>query len=290
MLKHRLLSGTTIIFVLLGAFFMSPMISIPIFSILCLFWISGGVIELFDIVEKLGLDGHRDLTLLAGILLFFSTMLAGVMQESRFIEYTGGLVIIFYIIALFVSEFKTKDKAVSIKRNIVSIGCFIYICWGLNSIAKLYFLCDNGPFLAFFMIMVTKSSDIGAYFTGTLTARSKNGNHKMIPNISPKKSWEGFFGGIIASIILSLFLYLFFSKSLIVGENQVIGYFSAILLGVLLASIGFVGDIAVSMMKRATQIKDSGSFFPGMGGFLDILDSLILTAPFFYYYVMLYSS
>lgn len=124
------------------------------------------------------------------------------------------------------------------------------------------------------LILITKAGDTGAYCVGVLYNKiSKGKNHKIVPNISPKKTWEGTIGGCVVSILVST---LFFNFE-----------FGAIIIGILLFFGGFYGDLVESALKRVCGVKDSGKIIPGMGGIYDVLDSLLLNAPTFYFFMML---
>ena len=97
------------------------------------------------------------------------------------------------------------------------------------------------------------------------------GKHKMVPEISPKKTWEGFFGGILFSLFVSLGLFTLFSDKL-----TLFNYKDACVLGVLLSLGAVVGDLVESILKRGFQVKDSGKLLPGIGGVLDLIDSICL--------------
>lgn len=135
----------------------------------------------------------------------------------------------------------------------------------------------DGRSLLLYGILVIKSTDTGAYFVG-----SAIGKHKMIPAISPAKTWEGVMGGVgVAMAVSSLLMFLY--------GYHMSGYgFSVrdgLLLGFGLAVFGVVGDLVESMLKRAAGLKDSGTWIKGMGGILDVLDSLIFALPLLYIYV-----
>jgi phosphatidate cytidylyltransferase len=124
------------------------------------------------------------------------------------------------------------------------------------------------------LIVIVKLADTGAYFVGRALGR-----HKMSPVLSPKKTWEGAGGGFVAAALGAVFCQLWFVP-LLVGEPSAHGsLFQWILYGLVLAAAGMFGDLAESLLKRDAQRKDSSSWLPGLGGVLDILDSLLFTAP-----------
>ena len=124
----------------------------------------------------------------------------------------------------------------------------------------------------FFLFILIWSSDTFAYFTGKFF-----GKHKMAPKISPKKTWEGFAGGVVLTLILGFFVEKYFPE--LRGNWMVVG--------VLVAVFGPLGDLVESQLKRNFGVKDSGNIIPGHGGILDRLDSFIICAPVVYLYFIL---
>ena len=124
----------------------------------------------------------------------------------------------------------------------------------------------------FFLFILIWSSDTFAYFTGKFF-----GKHKMAPKISPKKTWEGFAGGVVLTLVLGFFVEKYFPE---LRVNWMV-------VGVLVAVFGPLGDLVESQLKRNFGVKDSGNIIPGHGGILDRLDSFIICAPVVYLYFIL---
>ncbi len=137
----------------------------------------------------------------------------------------------------------------------------------------------GGIFLVLFLVMVTKFSDMGAYAFGVLL-----GKHKMIPHISPAKSWEGFVGAFVGAFAGAVSLLI-----LIPHKLEPLTWTHGLILAPLLCLTGISGDLAESVIKRCIAIKDSGHSLPGIGGILDLTDSLLFTAPVFYFYLTVIS-
>ena len=140
----------------------------------------------------------------------------------------------------------------------------------------------TGRLALLLFIALVKFSDIGAYTIGMLF-----GKHRLIPEISPKKSVEGLFGGYLFSVIISL-VFWWCARHYNNGRLGEMNYplVHAIILPIILSTTAVLGDLAESLIKRSVDVKDSSSRFPGMGGLLDILDSLLFSAPFAYVYIV----
>ena len=150
----------------------------------------------------------------------------------------------------------------------------VMIALPLSSLGFLYFL-DKWLLLALFVLIWT--NDTGAYCVGTLTAKLPKGNHKMIPHVSPKKSWEGLIGGFVFALAASFLLWHFGWFDAIIKPGR--GAITAALFAFFVSAFGTFGDLMESMMKRAIGVKDSGRFLPGHGGVLDRFDSVLLAGP-----------
>ena len=148
-------------------------------------------------------------------------------------------------------------------------GVFL-IPWSLAHLINIRDLQPNGEYLTLFMIVTVWICDTGAYFTGRFLGR-----HKLNKEVSPKKTWEGSVGGTLLAVGGALLMRHLFLPSLTLQ--------AAIWLGLLVAVVGQVSDLAESVLKRSTGVKDSSNLLPGHGGFLDRFDSYLLLAPVFYY-------
>lgn len=131
-----------------------------------------------------------------------------------------------------------------------------------------------GIYIILSLFIGTWCADSGAYFIGV-----RFGKHKMAPVLSPKKSWEGFFGGILGSIV-GMLIYVAILTFVLHIECNVL---ALVLVGIGCAVLGPVSDIATSAIKREYGVKDYGTLFPGHGGILDRFDSVLLTTPFVYF-------
>ena len=156
--------------------------------------------------------------------------------------------------------------------TVVAFGpLYIGLCLGHLLLTR---AMPEGEFLIFGLFLVTWAADTGAYYVGTSLGR-----HKLAPSISPNKTIEGAAGGLIVAIFAAFLAQVWFLPSLTNAD--------CLAIACLLTIAGLLGDLAESAMKRGAGVKDSGSLIPGHGGMLDRLDSLLFTAPAFYYYVLL---
>jgi phosphatidate cytidylyltransferase len=130
-----------------------------------------------------------------------------------------------------------------------------------------------GFWWVFLLMAVTWGNDTGAYFAGRLF-----GKHKLYELVSPKKTWEGFWGGFVASVMLA-FVVQHFALPMLRWED-------ALVIGAVAGVLGPLGDLAESMLKRAHDVKDSGRFMPGHGGLYDRVDALLFNAPWVFLYAL----
>lgn len=135
---------------------------------------------------------------------------------------------------------------------------------------------DNGVYLAYWLIVVVIVSDTCAFFVGR-----RLGKHKLASNISPMKTIEGAIGGILGAVIASLAIKYIFTELEVFSID--ISVSISVIGGILIGCIGIVGDLGESKLKRMAGVKDSGTIFPGHGGVLDRLDSVLLNLPVTYY-------
>lgn len=142
-----------------------------------------------------------------------------------------------------------------------------------------------GVFLAFYVALVVKLCDAGAYAFGM--AFGQHGRHPMFPRVSPKKSWEGFAGGMVFAIASSVGAVWVTRHvpSIPGGPLQQVSLYHAALLGAVLGAVGVLGDLIESLFKRCVDAKDSGGYLPGMGGFLDVFDSLVFAPAVVCFYL-----
>lgn len=133
----------------------------------------------------------------------------------------------------------------------------------------------HGLFLLLYVFVLVWAADSGAYFAGRAF-----GKHKLAPKVSPGKTWEGVFGGLVTAAVLAC-VFIYFSSETLLGQRAMTGF---IVLSMATVAISVLGDLTESMFKRESGIKDSSQLIPGHGGILDRIDSLTAAVPFFTYF------
>jgi phosphatidate cytidylyltransferase len=201
----------------------------------------------------------------------------------------GGLALFAAVAGPFVLQLRREIRGLEAMQSVaMSLLGFVYIAFLFNFAARLIFAVPGpgevpGAMLLLWVIAVTKFTDMGAYIVG-----SAIGKHKMIPHVSPGKTWQGFGGAIAFALLAGCGMYALFRDDMpnfssglhvLGGWPQVVG------LSVVLALVAVVGDLAESVLKRSLGAKDSGNMLPGIGGALDLIDSMCFTIPVLYFYL-----
>ncbi len=279
----RRLSSTVVLWsiILAGLFFGNKIISDYVFLSLIVLLAASGLMEFYGIAAKRGLVCFKYCGLIGGVLLMVGTFynLTGKLgmnnSPARVNDFETSFLILF-VLGLCVRQFVARNNTTGIATIGTTLFGLMYVPWLLNFIQKINFYHNvDGHFYLLYFVVITKFSDTGAYAVGSLIGR-----HKMIPRISPGKTWEGFFGAIAVSTGASL-LFVHLAQDKMPAMN----WKHAVILGMVLSITAVIGDLIESLFKREAGVKDSGAFFPGIGGILDLLDSLLFIAPIMYLYL-----
>ncbi len=257
-------------------------ISNYVFLIIMVFLAATGLAEFYGLAAKRELVCFKGWGILGGVLLMVGTFLnlTGKIGTSgspaRVNDFETSFLILF-VLGLCLCQFFSKNNTAGILAISTTLFGLMYVPWLLNFIQKINFFPKGveGQYYLLYFILITKISDSGAYAVGSLI-----GKHKMIPRISPGKTWEGFGGAILTSMLASIVFAHLAGKHLL-GMTMT----HALILGVVLGVAAVVGDLIESLFKREAGVKDSGKYFPGIGGILDLLDSLLFNAPIMYLYL-----
>lgn len=225
-----------------------------------------GLRELYSIAHK---QGYKPSYILGSILTSYFVFISA--YDIYSLNYhIKNIFITFFIILSFVMQLFKKDYSKVLTEISIAIFGSIYLGYLFSFILKIKDL-PNGNYFLISLLIITWTHDTGAYLIGT-----KFGKNKIFPKISPKKTIEGSIAGIIFGIASTFALKSWLNLTF----NELFS------LGLIISIIAQIGDLFESVLKRGSGIKDSGTLIPGQGGILDCLDSLIFTAPVFYYYII----
>ena len=241
-----------------------------IFNILAPIMIGIAVYELLAMLNIAGVKSFPTIGGLAALLVTTSITFSSymVMVGMCFLLAIIAAIIAFFLGMVFIKEEKRLEY---IGRGVVTIGATLLV---LMIFIPLIGVFERSSYAMLFLVLTTKMMDTGGYIFGMLSNKiMPNGNHKIFPTISPKKSYEGTIGGIIFSVAAGLILYH-------------LGYSPFNLTLTVISSItfaigSFAGDLTESAIKRCCGVKDSGNIIPGMGGVFDVLDSFIYNGIIF---------
>jgi phosphatidate cytidylyltransferase len=270
--------------VVIGALFSGhKALSDYFFLLIVLLLAVSGLLEFYGMARKLGCACDTQFGVCGGVLLILFTFVCVSGQFGRAVTPSRmndreTIFIILFVLGLCVRQFIGRGAATGIVAIATTLFGLMYVPWLLNFIQKINFFGQagvEGVYYVLYFVLVTKFSDCGAYAVGSLIGR-----HKMIPRISPGKTWEGFGGAIVVSTAASV-IFARCAGAHLAGMTLR----HSILLGIILSGGAVVGDLIESLFKREAGLKDSGHYIPGIGGVLDLLDSLLFNAPLMYLYL-----
>ena len=267
-MKTRIITAIVAVFVLVPVLIFSDTWILPIAAAFCC------ALAVFEMLRCCGLNKKYALSVplvLIGVLAPLSVRLFD--SFSALITYAVPvlLAIVFYFLAVMVfSKGKTSIEDVS-----VAGFTSFYIVFAFVALLSLRYYEPMGAYVYLMVFIGAWITDIFAYFCGMLF-----GKHKLIPDISPKKTIEGSIGGIIFTI--GAFALYCFIVNKFWGDKVHLSYVTLIILGFFASIISQIGDLIASAIKRQYDIKDYGRLFPGHGGVIDRFDSVMLVAPVTY--------
>lgn len=278
----RRLGSTVVLWGLTAATFIvaSPWMFLVIVGSLTLL----GLVEYFRLFHDAGQRRFRRIAY--GVALFhvaaqFAPLLGCPVTWPGHID--GAAVAVLFIIIVLARIWRPLEGQQTLHEIAVTVFGFAYIVLLLGFVAKILQLpltaadgSPSAPFYILYLIAVTKFTDMGAYAIGSLI-----GKHKMVPHVSPGKTWQGFGGAIFGACVAS-----FGSLALYGDQIPLITPVHAGVLAVGLAVVAVLGDLAESILKRSLAVKDSGHGLPGIGGVLDLIDSVLFTGPVLYLYLI----
>lgn len=294
MLKHRLITGPILIAVMLVIVWIDDRVdTVPLSGFwqdlfrgkahpprgLVLFIVGlivapMAAVELCRIFETQGIRTRRWLTGFAaalGLTLSYSIpMTTGAITAIAIIS--TGMILVFVASLLTFSQHRNVQGVVAAAGAVMF--AMVYLGFMLGFLLALR--RSHSAWWIVGIILITKSCDTGAYFTGRAIGR-----HKLIPWLSPGKTWEGLFGGVALSVIIGMLLAE--ASRWLPDQQDHVPLLWGAMIGVVFAIVGQFGDLTVSLFKRGAGIKDSSRMLPGLGGLLDVLDSPLMVAPVAYW-------
>src|ERR1051326_3665980 len=254
--RRRLLSTVVLWSVVIGALFCGNKVISDYVLLLILAVLAGvGLAEFYGLVEKEGMVCFRRWGLLGGLLLIAGTFAKfqgwlGMTNSPARVNDFEVIFLILFVLGLCLLQFLSRSNTKGILAISTTLFGLMYVPWLLNFLQKIYFfpgIDDHGKLYVLYFILVTKFSDTGAYVVGSLI-----GKHKMIPRISPGKTWEGFAGAIgVSTLASAVFAHL------ADGKLTGMSWKHAVVLGVLLSAAAVIGDLIESLFKREAGVKDS---------------------------------
>jgi phosphatidate cytidylyltransferase len=290
MLKHRLITGPILIAALLGLVLLDDHIDTMELSGIWSDLFAGrtypprgvllfavglvvaplAALELSRILQANSIPTHPWLTSLAamlGLTLSYSVKMDTLAIPAIAIVSTG-MMVVFVLALLTFSRQRNVEGVVAAAGGVMFAMVYLGLMFGF----LLALRRSHSAWWIVGIILITKSCDTGAYFTGRAIGR-----HKLIPWLSPGKTWEGLFGGIALAMLVGALL-AGASRAFLAAPDHVPTWLGLVC-GVVFAVVGQFGDLTVSLFKRGAGLKDSSTLLPGLGGVLDVLDSPLMVAP-----------
>ena len=306
MLKQRIITASILaIFIVTAIFLFDPIWFLAIFSLFILVGVWEWI-EFFRIGNKLRylLYLFNLIFILIALIIFSEQInvleifpLTYYLKDLLFYCLFFNILILLVIVPTQIILYQNRQKSLISKLSLLNLPIGIFLLWGMWSIMAVFFLMEPVYYRYELLILflIVWSADIAAYFVG-----KKFGKHILASRISPGKTWEGVAGGLIAGIIVTLLAVYFLREASSFQRIPTSGIRDSFALGVLtfnskelilLSSVtvifSVIGDLYVSIMKREAGRKDSGVLFPGHGGVLDRIDSLMAASIAYYVFILM---
>lgn len=268
-MKTRAITGFFFVLVMLAAFFFGPYVFTGFFSLLALL----SLLEFYGLVKTTGIYPQQLLGLILGLVICAAA--ASFWFDASFSRYFSASIIPLCVLIFYAELYRKTNKP--FHQIAYTFLGLIYTLLPFVFFMAMAFLHRNfNVHLPLGFILLLWTNDTFAYLTGR-----KFGKNKLFERHSPKKTWEGFIGGIVAAVLVGFVISRYFRE---------ISAIHWIIVALIISVFGTMSDLVESMLKRSINVKDSGSILPGHGGLLDRFDGLFLAAPLVFIYLYLFST
>ena len=265
-MKTRAITGFFFVAVMLAAFFFGPYVFVGFFSLLALL----SLFEFYGLIKTTGIYPQQILGLILGLIVCAAA--ASFWFDASFTRYFSALIIPISVSIFFAELYRKSEKPFN-QIAYTFLG-LIYTLLPFVFFMAMAFLQRNfNPHFSLGFILLLWTNDTCAYLTGR-----KLGKTKLFERHSPKKTWEGFIGGLVLTALIAFVISRYFKE---------VFWLHWIVIGLIISVFGTMSDLVESMLKRSINVKDSGSLLPGHGGLLDRFDGLLMAAPLVFIYLYL---
>jgi len=266
-MRTRAVTGFFFVIVMLGSVLLGPYPFSIFYLVLSVFCLR----EFYRLLKKSGIRPNIQTGLVNGFCIYM--IFAAVVFDENLTVNKLLVILTITISAIFIQELFKESPSPFVNISYTLAG-LVFVCLPFTFFHAIAFL--NNHFNAHYplsFLLLLWANDTGAYLVGRSFGRTK-----LFERHSPKKTWEGFAGGVLISCIVALIISYYFKE---------LTWFQWIIEAVLISFFGTLGDLIESMFKRSINVKDSGEILPGHGGLLDRFDGLLLAAPIVYTYLFL---
>jgi phosphatidate cytidylyltransferase len=231
----------------------------------------GGLYEFFYMVKK------KDVPIYSYVGIFIGGLIPlSIFTRFELTKNWELLFIVFGFLLILLMQFSRQDNRNAILGLSTTLFGVLYVAWFFSFIVKIRLMLPgvDGIKLVGFILLVTKGGDVGAYLIG-----SAIGKNALLPKVSPNKSVEGSLGALLVSAMVAV------ACQNLLPPDANFPTWQVALMGAFFGGLGQLGDLSESLIKRDCGVKDSGKLLPGLGGILDMIDSLLFSVPAFYLYM-----
>ncbi|MDR0789931.1 MAG: phosphatidate cytidylyltransferase [Bacteroidales bacterium] len=279
-ITKRTLTGAVYIGVILAATCINPFVTASLFTLISIM----ALYEFYRNADLLGIRANKAIGHLVNII-FMLAASSCLFISPAFLEFSIFPVAIFSSLLIapcitLVCELfhKTENPFTNVAYTFLSV---IYLTFPISLMMIIVAIHGFEPLQLLSLFIFAWCNDTFAYLVGC-----KWGKHRLFERISPKKSWEGFIGGVVATLIAATAVWYFYGRN-VDGSQTYLAYWIG--LALIMSIFGTLGDLVESMFKRQVGVKDSGNILPGHGGILDRFDSFFIAIPVVFVYLLIFN-